>query len=142
MACSNKRWPQRRFEPLQETDVKKTMNGNVSSEWILSRFASVKGAASSFQNYVSSLVLRLQEVQERYLYKTYIYSTSHPAAHTRQRKWHFQFGNIRKITKNSNFKRHFLENGWSYRRKILHDNLDDQAQWHISKLYSFYYLFR
>ena len=38
---------------------------------------------------------------------------------------------------NSNFKRHFLENGWSYRREILHDNLEDQAQWHILKLCSF-----
>ena len=49
------------------------------------------------------------------------------AAHMLQRKWQFQFGNIQKITKNSNFKRHFLENGWSYHREILHENLEDQA---------------
>ena len=41
------------------------------------------------------------------------------------------------ISENSNFKRHFLENGWSYRREILRDNLEDQVQWHISKLCSF-----
>ena len=49
---------------------------------------------------------------------------------TAWRKWQFQFGNIRKITKNSNFKSHFLENGWSFHHEILHDNLEDQAQWH------------
>ena len=38
----------------------------------------------------------------------------------------------------SNFKRHFLENGWSHRCEILQDNLEDQAQRHISKLCSFY----
>ena len=48
-----------------------------------------------------------------------------------RRKLQFQLENIQKITKNSNFKRHFLENGWSHRREILHDNLEDQAQWHI-----------
>ena len=31
---SNKHWRQRRFEPLQETGVKKMINGNVSSEFI------------------------------------------------------------------------------------------------------------
>ena len=54
-------------------------------------------------------------------------STSHPAAHTLRRKWQFQFGNIREITKNSIFKRHFLENGWSYRREILQDYLEDKT---------------
>ena len=39
-----------------------------------------------------------------------------------------------RITKNSNFKCHFLKNGSSYRREILHDNLEDQTQWHISNL--------
>ena len=81
------------------------------------------------QNCVSSLVLRLQKVLERYIRKTYSLTTSHPAFHTPELK----FGNIRKTTKNSNFKRNFLKNGWSYRREILHDNLEDQAQWHISK---------
>ena len=32
---SNKRWHQRRFQPSQETGVKKMINGNVSSELIL-----------------------------------------------------------------------------------------------------------
>ena len=62
---SNKRWRQRRFEPSQETGVKKMINGNVSSEFISLWFASVHGAASSIQNCVSPLVLRLQKVQER-----------------------------------------------------------------------------
>ena len=44
------------------------------------------------------------------------------------------------MTKNSNFKPHFLENGFSYCRKILHDSF--QAQWHISKLCSFLYHFK
>ena len=132
----NKRWRQRRFEPSQEMGVKKMINGNLSSEFISLLFASVHGAASSIQNCVSPLVLRLQkstrtvtvqDVQPRYV-------TS--AFHNPGRKWQFPFGNIRKTTKNSNFKR-FFENGWSYRREILHDNLEDQAQWHISKLCSF-----
>ena len=32
---SNKRWRQRRFEPSQETGVKKMINGNVSSEFMI-----------------------------------------------------------------------------------------------------------
>ena len=44
----------------------------------------------------------------------------------------------RKLQKNSNFQRHFPKNGLSYRREILRDNLEDQAQWHISKLCSFF----
>ena len=43
----------------------------------------------------------------------------------------FSSGISRKLPKNSNFKRHFLENDWSYRRGILQGNLEDQAQWHI-----------
>ena len=46
---SNKRWHQRRFEPSQETGVKKMINGNVSSEFISLWFASVHGAASFIQ---------------------------------------------------------------------------------------------
>ena len=46
---SNKRCRQRRFEPSQETGVKKMINGNVSSEFISLWFASVYGAASSIQ---------------------------------------------------------------------------------------------
>ena len=57
----------------------------------------------------------------------YLYSTSHLAAHMLWQKWQFQFGNIRKMTKNSNSKLHFLVNGWLYRLEILHDNLEDQA---------------
>ena len=105
--------------------LKKMINGSVLSELILLWFASVYGAASSIQNCVLPLVLRLQKVQERSLCKTYILTTSHLAGHMLQWKWQFLFGNIRKITKNSNFKRHFLEISWSYRRKILHDNLED-----------------
>ena len=134
---SNKRWRQRRFEPSQETGVKKMINGNLSSEFISLWFANVHGAASSIKNCVSPLVLRLQKVQERLLCKTYSLTTSHPAVHMLRQKWQFQFGNTRNITKNSNFKRHFLENGWSYRREILHDNLEDQVKWHISKMCSF-----
>ena len=36
-------------------------------------------------------------------------STQHHNAHMLRRKWQFQFWNIWKITKNSHFKRHFLE---------------------------------
>ena len=45
---SNKRWRQRRFEPSQETGVKKMINGNVSSEFISLWFASVHGAANFY----------------------------------------------------------------------------------------------
>ena len=134
---SNKRWHQRRFEPSQETGIKKMINGNVSLEFISLWFVSVQRAASFIQHCVSPLVLRLQKVQERYLCKTYSLTTSHPVFHDPERRWQFQFGNIRKITKISNSNRHFLENRWSYRCKILHDNFKDQAQWHISKLCSF-----
>ena len=48
--------------------------------------------------------------------------------HSLQRD-NFSFGISGKTSKNSNFKCHFLKNGWSYQRKILHDNLEDQAQW-------------
>ena len=58
---SNKRWRQRRFEPSQETGVKKMINGNVSSEFISLWFASVHGAANSIQNCVSPLVLRYKK---------------------------------------------------------------------------------
>ena len=61
----NKRWRQRWFEPSQEMGDKKMINGNLSSEFISLLFASVYGAASSIQNCVSPLVLRLQKVQER-----------------------------------------------------------------------------
>ena len=45
--------------------IRGIMNGNVSSEFISLLFVSVHGAASSIQNCVSPLVLRLQKVQER-----------------------------------------------------------------------------
>ena len=57
---SSNRWRQRRFEPSQETGVKKMINGNVSSEFISLWFASVH-CASSIQNCVPPLVLRLQK---------------------------------------------------------------------------------
>ena len=84
---SNKRWHQRRFEPSHETGVKKMINGNVSSEFISLWFASVHVAASSIQNCVSPLLLRLQKVQERLLCKTYSHTTSHPVVHMLWRKW-------------------------------------------------------
>ena len=62
---SNKRWHQRRFEPSQETGIKKMISGSVLSELISLWFASVYWAASSIQNSVSPLVLRLQKVQEQ-----------------------------------------------------------------------------
>ena len=86
---SNKRWRQRRFEPAQETGVKKMINGNMLSEFISLWFASVHGAASSIQNCVSPLVLRLQKVQEWLLCKTYSLTTSHPPIHMLRRKWQF-----------------------------------------------------
>ena len=39
------------------------------------------------------------------------------------------------MTKKCNFKHHFLENGWLYRRESLHDNKEDQAHWHILYMY-------
>ena len=119
---SNKRWRQRQIEPSQETGVKKMINGNVSSAYISLWFASVHGAASSIQNCVSPLVLRLQIVQERQLFKTYNLTTSHPVFHNPGRKCQFQFGNIRKNFKKGTFKRDIFQNGWSYRREILLDN--------------------
>ena len=50
-----------------------------------------------------------------------LYLMSHPASHIMRREWEFKFGNIRKTAKNGNFKRHFLQNGWSYGREILND---------------------
>ena len=40
--------------------------------------------------------------------------------------------------KYSSFQRHFRENGWSYRREILHTNWEDHAKWLVSKLFLFY----
>ena len=60
---NNKRWRQRRFEPIQETDVKKMINDIVSSKLISLWLASVYGAAStSIQICISPLVLCLQKV--------------------------------------------------------------------------------
>ena len=135
---SNKRWRKRRFEPSQETGVKKMIHGNVSSEFISLWFASVYGTAGSIQSCVSPLVLRLQKyesgnsVRRTYLQR-HIRSSINP-----ERKWQFYFWNNRKITKNGNFKCHFLENSWSYRREILHDNIENQVQWHILELSSFF----
>ena len=139
MAGSNKRWCKRLLEPSQETDVKKRICGNIYRNWF---------------HYDLQLCMELQVLSKIaaclwfYAYKeyrnnkqTYSLTTSHPAARTLRRKWQFHLGNIWKITKSSNFQRHFLENAWSYRHAILHDNLEDQAQWHISKLYSFYWHF-
>ena len=133
----NKRWRQRRFEPSQEMVVKKMINGNLSSEFISLLFASVYGAASSIQNCVSPLVLRLQKSTRTVTLQDVQPRNVTSAFHNPGRKWQFPFGNIRKTTKNRNFKRYFLKNSWSYRREILHDNLEDQAKWHISKLCSF-----
>ena len=133
----NKRWRQRRFEPLQEMGIKKMINGNLSSEFISLLFEECVPSckfypklrlASGFTLPKSTRTVTLQDAQPRNV-------TS--ALHNPGRKWQFPFGNIRKTTKNSNFKRHFLENGWSYRREILHNNQEDQVQWHISKLCSF-----
>ena len=93
---SKNRCRQRQFDPSQKTGVKKMINGNVSSEFISLWFASVDGAASSIQNCVSRLVLRLQKVQEGELCKTFSLTTSHPAFHHQVRKCQFQFGNIQK----------------------------------------------
>ena len=132
---SNKRWRQRRFEPSQETGVKKMINGNVSSEFISLWFASVHGAASYIQNFVSPLVWRLQkstrtvtlqDVQPHNVTSSRPYATAEVTILVREYPENYQ-----------NFKRNFLENGWLYRREILHDNLEDQVQWHISKLCSF-----
>ena len=46
------------------------------------------------------------------------------------------------MTENSNFKCHFLGNGWSYRREILNDYLEDHVLSHIWKLCSFYQHFK
>ena len=86
---SNKCWRQRRFESSQETDVKKMITVNVSSEFISLWYANVHGAASSIQNCFSPLVLRLQKVQERKLCKTYSLTMSHPVVHMLRWKWQF-----------------------------------------------------
>ena len=122
---SNKRWCKRRFEPSQETDVKKMINGNVSAELIYKSHPKLRLSSG----------LTLTKSTRTVICKTYLFSTSHPAVHMLRRKWQFQFGNIRKITQNSNLKRHYLEKRWSYRRKFLHNNIEDQVQWHISKLF-------
>ena len=59
-----------------------------------------------------------------------------PVSRSRGRKWSFQFGNIRKI--NPKKTPNFFENGWLYRHGILHDNLEDQVQWHTSIKNSIY----
>ena len=133
---SNKRWRQRRFKPSQETGVKKMINGNVPSEFISLWFASVHRAASSIQNFVCLWF---------YAYKKYKSNSARRTASQRHIQPsicyggsdNFSSGISGKLPKKSNFKRHFLENGWSYRCKILHDNLEDQVKWHISKLCSF-----
>ena len=127
---SNKRWRQRRFEPSQETGVKNMINGNVSSEFISLWIVSVHGAANPsktasrlwFYAYKSTRTVTLQDVQPHNVISGRPYATAQVTILVRD---------IRKITKNSNFKRHFLENGWSYHREILQDNLEDQVQWHF-----------
>ena len=37
------------------------------------------------------------------------------------------------ISENNHFQPHFLENGCSNHHKIMHDNLEYQAKWHICK---------
>ena len=128
---SNKRWRQRRFEPSQKTGVKKMINGNVSSEFISLWIASVHGAASSIQSCVSPLVLRLQKWQD---VQSHNVTSGLPSPRTEVTI------SVREYPENnqiSNFKRHFLENDSLYHREILHDNSEDQAQWHIPKLCSF-----
>ena len=122
---SNKRWRQKQFEPSQEMDVKKVIKWQcvvgiyfiMICECVRScKFYPKLRLASAF-----TLTKSTRTLQEEILITS---------------KFHFE--NIRKITKNNNFKGHFLEKGWSYRLESLHDILEDQAQWHISKLCSFF----
>ena len=114
---SNKRWRQSRFEPSPETGVKKMINGNVSSEFISLWFASVHGVAISIKNCVSltksTRTITLQDVQLRNVTSGRPYATAEVTILVRE---------YPENNKNSNFKRHFLENGWSYMYEILHDN--------------------
>ena len=129
---SNKRRHKWRFEPSQEMCVQKMANGNVCYELNLLWFTSVYG--SFIINWVSPLFVRLQKDQERLLCKTYLFTMSYLACNMLRRKWQFHLGNIRKITKNSNITLLLLEIGWSYHRGNWHDNLQGQAQRHISTL--------
>ena len=97
------------------------------------------------QNWISTRILRVCKHEFRALRPSYCVKTGEEFRLRHIQPPMTQNGSdiliseiFRKITKNNNFKRHFLENGWSYCREILHDNLDDQAQWHISKLWSVY----
>ena len=84
----------------KRTGVKKMINGKlVSSEMISLWFASVYVVASSKSTRTVNSA-RCTSTQR------HIWLPICPSGQ-------FQYGNIRKITKNSNFKRHFLERGWS-----------------------------
>ena len=141
---SNKRWRPRRFEPSQETGVKKMINGNVSSKFISLWFASMQGAASSIQNCASTF----------YAYEKYKNGNSARRTATQR---HIRpsitqdgslgiSGKLRKVAREKGrdltqscdknpythrtihtatwqFQTSFLENCWSYRGEILHDNL-------------------
>ena len=108
------------------------INGNVSSEFISlcecarsCKFYPKLRLASGFTLTKSTRMVPLQDVQPHNVTSGRPYATAEVTIL------------VREITKNRNFKRHFLENGWSYRREILHDNLEDQVQWHIIKPCSF-----
>ena len=45
-----------------------------------------------------------------------------PSNHCEERNVTISVRKYPKISKDSNFQRHFLENGWSYSHEILHDN--------------------
>ena len=94
--------------------------------------------ASSFMLTKSKRTVTLQDIQSHNVTSSLPWPRTEVTISVREYPENYQ----QKITKNSNFKRHFLENGWSYRCKILHDNFKDQAQWHISKLCSFLYHFK
>ena len=133
---SNKRWRQRRFEPSQETGVKKMKNGNVSSAFISLWFASVRSCkiypkpplASGLTLTKFTRTVTMHNIPLPNVTSGQPYTPAEVKILVREYPENY---------KNGNFKRHFLENGWLYRHEILHDNLEDQAKWHISKLCSF-----
>ena len=90
---------------------KKIINGNVSSELISLLFAGVYGVASSIQNYVSPLVLRLQKNKNgNSARRTYLQRHFRPSINQIGSD-NFSSGLSGNLPKNSTFKRRFLENG-------------------------------
>ena len=138
MAGGNKHWRQRRFEPSQEWCFKE------DDKWqcvIRIDFIMICECVRSCKFYPKLCLAygftlakstRMESLQDVPLLNV---TSGRPYAPVEVT---ISLGNIQKIAKNSNFKRHFLKKGWSYRCEILLDNLEDQAQWHISKLCSFY----